>query len=128
MDLTDLEVILQGDLLDRYFTGGKLEAEIDYYAGCYRFRRKITTNPVDVEAAARVMGKIKGIKVNNVDNKLCCYIPPHLEQLKGALKSDTVVNICSGCYHNLKNSLAGDGSKRVKMLPEIVWEAISGGK
>jgi len=128
MDLTDLEVILQGDLLDRYFTGGKLDSAIDYYAGCYRFRRKITDKPVDVSAASRVLSRIEGLKVNNVDNKLCCYIPPHLEQLKGSLQTDAVINICTGCYFNLKNSLAKDASKQVRMLPEIVWEAIGKGK
>ena len=124
MDLTNLEVILQSDLIDRYFKGGKLDAEIDYYAGCYRFRRKITDKPVNVESAKRIFNKIEGLKVNDLDTKLCCYIPPHLDQLMGSVKSGTVVNICTGCYFNLSTRMAKDGSKQAKMLPEIVWESM----
>lgn len=36
----DLEVISYYELIDRYFKGGKLDLEADYYAGCYRFRRR----------------------------------------------------------------------------------------
>jgi len=125
MDLTDLEVISCSELIDRYFRGGKLVAEIDYYAGCYRFRRKVTDKPVDVQSAVRVLNKIEGLKVNDLDNKLCCYIPPHLDQLMGSVKSGTVVNICTGCYFNLSTRMAKDGTMQAKMLPEIVWEALS---
>lgn len=122
-DLTDLEIIPFSELIDRHFKKGKLNAEIDYYAGCYRFRRRITDKPVDVEPAVRVLKKIEGLKVNYLDNKLCCYVPPLMEQLEGSLKSRTVVNICSGCYHNLRGRLSGKGIE-VKMLPEIVWDSI----
>ena len=125
MDLTDLEVISQSELIDRYFKGGKLDAEIDYYAGCYRFRRKVTGKPVDVQSAVRVLNKIQGLKVTALDNKFCCYIPPHLEQLMGSVKTGTVVSICTGCYFNLKGKVAQNGSPQVKMLPEIVREALS---
>jgi Fe-S oxidoreductase len=125
MDLTDLEVISQSELIDRYFKSGKLDAEIDYYAGCYRFRRKVTDKPVDVQSAVRVLNKIQGMKVNYLDNKLCCYIPPHLEQLLGSVRTGTVVNICTGCYFNLKGKVAQNGSPQVKMLPEIVWDVLS---
>jgi hypothetical protein len=124
MDLTDLEVILQSDLIDRYFKAGKLDAEIDYYAGCYRFRRKITEKPVDVQSAVNVLNKIEGLNVNYLDNKLCCYIPPHLDQLIGSVKSGTVVNICTGCYFNLNTRMSKDGKMQAKMLPEIVWESM----
>ncbi|MBM3166473.1 MAG: (Fe-S)-binding protein [Chloroflexi bacterium] len=124
-DLTDLEVISYSELIDRYFPGGKLNGEVDYYAGCYRFRRRITDRPVDVEPARRVLNKLDGLKVNYLDDKLCCYIPPHMEQLMGSIKTSSVVNICTGCYFNLKTKLGEKGSVGVKMLPEIVWEAIS---
>jgi len=123
--LTDMEVISCSELIYRHFKGGKLNAEIDYYAGCYRFRRKVTDKPVDVRSAMRVLNKIEGLKVNELDSKLCCYIPPHLEQLKGSVQSDTIVNICTGCYYNVKGNMAQKGSLQVKMLPEIVWEALS---
>jgi Fe-S oxidoreductase len=123
-DLTDLEIITYNHLIDRYFKGGTLNAEIDYYAGCYRFRRKITDKPVDVEPAMRVLKKIKGLKVNYLDNKLCCYVPPHLDQLVRSVQSGTVVNICTGCYFNLKTRFKDEGGTEIKMLPEIVWDSL----
>jgi len=119
---TNLEIISYTELIDRYFKGGKLNAELDYYAGCYRFRRRITTEPLDVEPAARVLNKIDGLKVNHLDSSLCCFIPPHLEQLTASLTTNTVVTICTGCYNSLRKALGDD--YRVKMLPEVVLAAL----
>jgi Fe-S oxidoreductase len=124
-DLTDLEIISFSELIDRHFKGGQLDGKIDYYAGCYRFRRRITEKPVDIEPALRVLKKIKGLEVNYIDNKLCCNIPPHMEQIEAAITSNTVVNICTGCYYSLKARLAKKEGIEVKMLPEIVWESLS---
>jgi Fe-S oxidoreductase len=123
---TKLEVISYSELLDRYFTGGKLNLGVDYYAGCYRFRRRVTSKPVDVSPAVRVLNKIDGLRVNHLDTNLCCYIPPHIEQLIGGLTTKTLVNICSGCYHNLRGKLQERPDIQVKMLPEIVLEAVLG--
>ena len=123
-DATQLEIISHVELLDRYFQGGRLNLEVDYYPGCYRFRRRITTEPIDVEPAMRVLQKIEGLEVNQLDSNLCCYIPPHLEQLTGSLKTNNLVTICTGCYINLKQYLQEKGNYRVRMLPEIVLEAL----
>ena len=123
---TNLEVITVSELLDRYFEGGKLDEAVDYYAGCYRFRRRITSEPVDLEPAVRALNKIEGLKVNYLDNNLCCYIPPHLDQLADSVKNKTVVTICSGCTGNVKKKLQEKGDYQVKMLPEILWEAVRG--
>lgn len=123
---TDLEVISYSELLDRYFTGGRLDLETDYYAGCYRFRRRITTEPVDIEPAVRLLNKVEGLKVNHLDNSLCCYIPPHMEQLSNSLTTRSVIVICTGCYHNLRRNLAGKGDYQVRMLPEVLLEAVQG--
>jgi len=125
-DLTELEVIPYHGLIGRYFKKGKLERKIDYYAGCYRFRRRITDKPVDVEPALRILKKIEGLEVNYIDDKLCCNIPPHQEQLVGAIKSNEVVNICTGCYYSLTAKLMDKPAVKVKMVPEVVWEAVSG--
>ena len=119
-----LEVISYSELLDRYFTGGKLDLEMDYYAGCYRFRRRITSEPVDVEPAVRLLSKIDGLRVNYLDNNLCCYIPPHLEQLIGSLTTRNLITICSGCYGSLRGSLQEKGDYQVRMLPEVLLEAV----
>jgi len=122
--LTDLEIISYSELLDRYFSGGNLSLKVDYYAGCYRFRRRVTTEPVDVEPAVRVLNKIEGLEVNHMNSNLCCYIPPHLEQLSDSLTTKNLVTICTGCYHNLKRKLQEKGDYQVKMLPEVVLEAV----
>ena len=121
---TDLEVISYTELLDRYFDGGKLNLDADYYAGCYRFRKRITSSSLDLEPTLRVFDKIEGLKVNHLDNKKCCYIPPHLENLVQDIKSKTVINICTGCHYNLQRTLKDKGDYQFKMLPEVVWESI----
>lgn len=123
---TTLELIPYTELLDRHFVEGKLDLDADYYAGCYRFRRRITEEPLDIEPAVRVINKIQGLKVNHLDSKLCCYIPPHLEQLTASIENKTVITICTGCYQNLRRSLQGKGDYQIKMLPEIVLEAVQG--
>ncbi|PKN69087.1 MAG: hypothetical protein CVU54_12325 [Deltaproteobacteria bacterium HGW-Deltaproteobacteria-12] len=123
-NLTDLEVITYSRLIDRFFSQGELNEAIDYYAGCYRFRRRITANPLDNEPAERVLKRIKGLRVNYLDNKLCCYIQPHLAQLAESIKTRKIVNICTACHLNLKEKLEHDGKVASKMLPEIVWASI----
>ena len=121
---TNLELISQSELLDRFYQKGKLDQEIDYYAGCYRFRRRITDKPVDIDPPLRLLNKIEGLKVNYLDNNLCCYIPPMLDQLADSIKSKTVVTICVGCTGNVTNKLKEKGDYQVKMLPEILLEAV----
>ena len=41
-------VISYSALLEQFFPGGKLDMAIDYYPGCYRFRRRITDQALDV--------------------------------------------------------------------------------
>jgi len=117
---TNLEIISYMDLLNRHFDGGRLNIEADYYAGCYRFRRKITTTPLDLEPARQVLNKIDGLKLNYADNNLCCHIPPHLEKLSDSLKSDTIIALCSGCYNQLTKVLRDKGNFQIKMLHEVV--------
>ncbi len=121
---TKLEIISCNELIDRYLKGGKLDTEIDYYPGCYRFRRRITTESLDVEPAVRVLKKIEGLKVNYLDSSLCCYIPPHLENLTTSLTTSNVVTICTGCYEKLTETLTDN--YQVKMLPEVVLAAVEG--
>jgi len=121
---TKLEIISYVELLNRYFKGGKLDLEVDYYPGCYRFRRRITAEPLDIEPALALLEKIEGLKVNHLDKKLCCYIPPHLEQIINSFETGTIINICTGCYNNLKRKLQDKGNFQVKMLPEVVLESV----
>lgn len=122
---TSLEVISFSELIDRHFTGGKLSKQVDYYAGCYRFRRKMTTAPLDLEPTMRVLKKIEGLEVNQLDNNLCCNVPAHMEKLTENIKTETIITICSGCQAKVQQALINRGNYRVTMLPEIVWQSIS---
>ena len=122
---TPLEIISYTELLDRHFQSGQLDLDADYYAGCYRFRRRITEEPLDIEPTLRLLNKIRGLRVNHLDSKLCCYIPPHLEQLIESIKNQTIITICTGCYQNLRRKLPEKEDYQVRMLPEILLEAVS---
>jgi Fe-S oxidoreductase len=126
-ETVSLEFISYSELLGRFFTGGKLEGEIDYYAGCYRFRRRITQEPIDVGAARRLLGKIEGLKVHDADNSLCCFVRPHLDSLVHSFNTKEIVTICTGCYNLLRGAMRDRGEYRLKMLPEVVWESLQGG-
>jgi Fe-S oxidoreductase len=71
-----------------------------------------------------LLNKIEGLKVNYLDNNLCCYIPPMLDQLADSVKNKTVATICVGCTGNVTNKLKEKGDYQVKMLPEILLEAV----
>lgn len=121
---TKLELISCEELLDRHLKSAKLDSEIDYYPGCFRFRRRLTTEPLNIEPAVQVLKKIDGLKINYPNSSLCCYIPPHLEKLTSSLVTHNVITICTGCYGQLRKTLGSD--YQVKMLPEVVWEALKG--
>lgn len=119
-----ISVISINELIDRHFTGAMLNKSIDFYAGCYGFRRHFTDKPVDFEASVRILKKINGLEVNYLDNNLCCNKPANLEQLVKSVKSKTMVHICTGCYYKLKVQLRRIDGMQTKMLPELVWEAL----
>jgi hypothetical protein len=119
---TGIELISYVDLLDRYFEFGRLDLKADYYAGCYRFRRRIAEKPLDVNRAATLLNKVQGLSLNHLDTKLCCHISPHAEQLTQSLTSQTVVTICTGCYHRLREVLSRRPCQ-VLMLPEVLLSA-----
>lgn len=121
---TNLEIISYVELIDRHFNGGKLKLEADYYPGCYRFRQRVTNEPLNLEPAMRVLNKIEGLRLNQLDSNLCCVRPHHLEQLTASIKNQTVITICTGCYKTLRDNSQEGGIYQVKMLPEVVLEAI----
>ncbi len=121
---TGLTIIPNTELLDRSLQKGKLDTEIDYYTGCYRFRRRITNEPLDMEPAERLLKRMDGLKINKIDSDLCCYRQPDLEKITGALKTKNLITLCTGCYHNLKAKLQTRRDCQVKMLPEMLLESV----
>ena len=124
---TKIEIIHYIDLLARYFGGGKLELEADYYPGCYRFRRRITDVPFDFQTPLSLLNKIEGLKLNPVNETLCCYIPPHFDEILKSVSSRVVITTCTGCYSKLKQELPKE-KHDIKLLPEIITEALKAQK
>jgi len=119
-----IPVISYSALLEQFFPGGRLDMTIDYYPGCYRFRRRITDQTLDIEPAHRLLGKIEGVQVSEPDSNLCCFIPPHMEKLSSNFASRDIVTICTGCYHNLRRTMKEKEEYRIWMLPEILLKAL----
>jgi Fe-S oxidoreductase len=121
---TSLPAISYSALLEQFYSGGRLDMAIDYYPGCYRFRRRITEHALDIEPARRLLGKVHGLQVNEPDSNLCCFIPPHVEKLNNTFVSRDIVTICTGCYHNLRRTMKNKEEYRIWMLPEILLQAL----
>ena len=119
-----MPVISYSALLEQVFPGGKLDMAIDYYPGCYRFRRRITDHSLDVAPARRLLGKIEGLQVNEPDSNLCCFIPPHMEKLNTGFATRDIVSICTGCYHNLRRTMKDKEEFHIWMLPEILLRSL----
>jgi Fe-S oxidoreductase len=126
-DTTKLEILHYPEFLARFFEGGKLDLEADYYLGCYRFRRMITSKALDVESMDALLSKVEKLKLNRIDSKWCCFVPKHMEEILDSIKNDLIITTCSGCMANLERMTKGRENFRVKLLPEIVWEAVKGG-
>lgn len=120
------EVIWFPTLINRLFSWGRLNESIDYYAGCHYFYHRLGVAP-DLDSARAVLGRIEGLKVNYLDNRLCCTRRPQLETTLTQIKSDTVVTVCAGCGAYLEPAVAGKAGK-VIMLPRLAWAALSGQK
>ena len=119
------EVMWFPTLLARLFRGGKLELEADYYAGCHYYRRRLGSPP-DLDSALAVLERIEGLKLNQLDQHLCCMKPQQMESLLASMQTRTVITGCGGCWLFLQNALKDRGDSRVLMLPEVVWAAVSG--
>lgn len=119
-----LELLYYPQMLARFLKEGKLNTAIDFYPGCRRFRRRLTSTPFDFASAKNTLDKISGLKVNYIDSKACCFIPEQMNEILSNIKTRTIVTTCSGCKQNLEKNLAGKGSYQFKMLPEFVWQAL----
>jgi Fe-S oxidoreductase len=119
------EILWYPTLLARFFKGGRLEMEADYYAGCHYYYRRLNGSLPDLDSAIEVLNRIEGLRLNHLDSRLCCTRPQQLESLLGNIKSKTVITPCGGCAMGLEQALEARGDCRVVMLSEVVWAAIS---
>lgn len=120
---TGLEIITYAGLIERYFQGGRLNMDIDYYAGCRRQRKRITRKVLNPQAAPGIFEKIEGLSVNYIDDRLCCTIPAQLDKITSSVQTNTLVTACTGCHYNAQERFKGGTAVRIKMLPELVMES-----
>lgn len=119
------EILWYPTFMARLFRGGRLDAEVDYYAGCYYHHRKLNRSYPDLDSALTVLQRIEGLKINILDNRRCCNRPDQLSWLLDQMKTSLVVTPCAGCTTALEKALAGTG-RSVAMLPEVLWAASGG--
>lgn len=85
---------------------------------------RLTQEALDIEPAKRVLEKIKGINVDYLDNRLCCFIDQLMEKLIASITTNTVITICSGYHSVVTSKLKDKPDIQVKILPEIVPESV----
>jgi len=121
---TDPEILHYPQLLARFFDGGILNMNADYYQGCYRFRRMITPETLNVDSMEVLLQNIDQLRLNRIDDKWCCFVPKHMQVISNCIKNDIIITTCSGCMENLKKLSKEKENTKVKLLPEVVWESL----
>jgi len=124
-DMVPYDILWYPTLLARLFHGGRLELEVDYYAGCHYFAKRLNSTLPDLDAPLRILSQIRGLRVHHLSDQLCCMRPQQAEALLAHMESKTVVTACGGCAMSLQGSLKGKDNHRVVMLPQVVWAAVT---
>ncbi len=119
------EILWYPTLLARLFRGGRLELEADYYPGCYFHYRRLNRGLPDLDSISALLDRIDGLRLRQLDSRLCCTRPDQLRALTGEIRNRVVVTPCGGCAPALAQALGPDSNVRVVMLPELLWAAIS---
>lgn len=120
------EIMWYPTLLERLFEGGRLQLKADYYAGCHYFYRRLNRTGPDLESVSRVLGRVDGLELNELEHQLCCMRPGEMDRLAASIKNTVVITPCGGCADQLQRALKGQADRRVVMLPQVVWSAVSG--
>lgn len=120
------ELLWYPTFLDRLFNGGRLKLQADYYAGCHYYYHRLNRTLPDLEAVSRILSRIDGLQLNQLDHQLCCTRPEQMERLAASIKSSVLITPCGGCADQLQRTLKEQGDCRVVMLPRVVWAAVSG--
>jgi Fe-S oxidoreductase len=122
-----IEILWYPTLLARFFNGGKLELQADYFSGCHMLYRRLSpSTPVDLESPLKVLNQIEGLELNQWDHSLCCAVPEEKEALVASIRTRTVITPCATCATRLQETLKDRGDYRILMLPEVVQAAVSG--
>jgi len=94
--------------------------DIDYYAGCYRLHGKLSPVPMDLKSTDSVFEKIRGLSVNRISTRECCYRPDGLDHVLNSVRSNCMVHVCTGCYFQAILNMPKDRNVRILMLPEFI--------
>ncbi len=120
------EILWYPTLLARLFRGGRLDLEADYYPGCHYHYRRLNQSLPDLDSARGLLDRIDGLRIHEMDARLCCARPDQASSLLGRRQSRVVITPCGGCASALGPALAAHGGRRAVMLPEVLWGAITG--
>jgi Fe-S oxidoreductase len=122
-----IEIFHYHQFLAPLFREGALNLEANYYAGCMRFRRRISNLPFDPSPIEAILNNISGLNLNYIDSNLCCFIPSHMERILESIKDTYLITPCTGCRDKLKQHLKHKGDFKVKFLTETMWESLNHG-
>lgn len=120
------EILWYPTLLARLFPGGRLDLEADYFPGCHYHYRRLNRSLPDLDSARELLGRIEGLRVHDLDGRLCCTRPDQMATLLGDVRSRVVITPCGGCAPALAQALSSRGEVRTVMLPEVLWAAVAG--
>jgi Fe-S oxidoreductase len=104
----------------------RLDKNVAYYEGCYRYQRGIAPGArVNLKSNHELLSRIEGLRVSQVPSNLCCM--DGVQKIIEAVNNkgvDTLVTSCTGCYAVLEvaSKLMG-GKPQVKYITEILLEA-----
>lgn len=99
---------------------------IGYYEGCWR--RYYYLHPgVEFNLAAYrgLLDKVEGLEVVDLPSKVCCFVSES-PIFKAAEREnlDTIVTPCAACYSHLERIAVREDKFKVKMLHEVILEAL----
>ncbi len=120
------EILWYPTLLARLFQGGRLDLDADYYPGCHYHYRRLNRCLPDLNSVTDLLGRIDGLRIHQLDGRLCCTRPDQMKTLLSGLTGRVVITPCGGCASGLEQAMAAGGGGRTVMLPEVLWAAISG--
>lgn len=101
-------------------------ARVGYYEGCWRRYYYLYPGVAfDLPAYRGLLHKINGLEIEELRSSICCFINESpifkLAERKGL---DTIITPCAACYAHLERVAVRGDKFKVKMLHEVVLEAL----
>ncbi len=105
----------------------RFDDEVDYYAGCYRLHRKFAPVPMDLMSTEAIFGKMGGLSVHRINAPKCCFHPEGLSHMLNAVRTQTMIHICTGCYGQAIQNMPQERGIEILMLPDFIERVMKAG-